>query len=226
MVSRAATELSAMALAAAKREGRFYQGRVYGTRAQAQQARGSVVVSGGARPQRRAGLTAVVSPTAGWKSSVESFSFGTVLANATGFWGVNLIGTSVNHTHLFTGIHGEPSVRIQGIRIEVKIGFAATKLRWASGVATSLSAGGKTPAQVMSLAGAVGSHDPQSIDAWFTVGFPGVVAMTAPGTNPAVTFMVGTAMENAAVADSTERVDFTLKVTVLKPAAAGQLHVL
>jgi len=222
MVHVEASSLSAVKLAAAKREGRFFAGRVYGTAKQARDARGAVAPRGPRSGSRASNTSA--SPTAGWKSSVVVFEHKIQLLAAGGGVTATIFGPAT--THNVAGIQGIPDVKIQGVRVEVLCPFDTGKMRWAAGLATAVSAGRKTTAQIMTLAGAVGGHDSAAIDQWYTVGLSNLPVLMKSGLTPAPTLSLVLDVENEIRAEKTEEVTIKVHFTILKPDSVTNNHVL
>lgn len=214
------TTLSAASAAAARREGRVVGDRAYGTKKQADAARTS---GAGRKVVKVARPAASVSQTPGWVSSVVTLEWHmqlTATSHYTAYTVFGAAGAAVN----FPELYNAPDVKLQGLRAEVKIGFAATKLRWACGLATSVSAGDKQPADILRLGGSVGSHDPATIDQWFTVGVKDLAVLKKTGQTVAPTLMLLVAAENVAVSGSTQFIRITFHATILKPSASTVLH--
>jgi len=204
----------------AAQQGRKYNGRIYGTVAQKQaaQAAGASYNQGGGTKKKTGGGPAPA--TRGWESHVLVQEWTCVLTDATMFEAIALLGPMAQAGNL-TACGGEANVQIQGVRLEVSVPFAATKLRWSAAVVAELSAGAKTPAQVAGVAGAVGSGDVMLADGWFTVGLSDNKRLKKTGLAVQPTLALVVALENKVVASSTERVRIKAHITVLKPSAGG-----
>lgn len=211
---------------AAAAQGRKFKGRIYSTVAQklaAQKAASSYSVSsaGPSGTQRVSGPN----QTAGWVSSVVVQEVSCVLSNAGGYHNVGLLGTG-GVTNV-VGVQDQHNVKIQGIRLEVNMPFATTKARWAVGLATAVSAGDKTPSQVVGLSGAVGGHDSSVIDGWYTLNVSNdLLVLKKEGQSVAPNLLLLASFQNVAVTGSTERITIRVHVTVLKPGGVSTVHVI
>jgi len=210
----------------AAQQGRKFNGRIYGSVAQKQAAQRAAASYGqGGGPRTKA--TPARSLTSGWESHVIVDHFEFRLSAETFFEAHRILGTGANATAV-AGLSDATDIRIQGIRIEAQIPFAATKLRWAAGCVSSLSAGNKTPTQVLAVAGAVGSHDTGAADEWFTVGLTDLKVLKKSGETEQPELILVVAAENQKVDGNTTLVRLRAHVTVLKPSAGGTstVHVL
>lgn len=165
MTHRDAATLSAGTVAKAKREGRFYAGRVYGTKKQCEDARREGRSRGKKTTASRAPPAAV-----GGGSSRESVVVEidqSVSWNLTRFSAIALNGASVASA---IAAYQDRNYRVLGVRLQVMFPFKATALgRWACATTHKLSSGDKTVPQVATVKGAKLFDDVRQIDAWVTM---------------------------------------------------------
>jgi hypothetical protein len=147
---------------AAKKAGRFFSGKVYNTKGQAEAARKAKASVGGG-PKKTEGK---VSTGPSRTTEVVVISQDHTMTAGTCFGKVDLLSDSAPAELLALKARNG---KILGVRAELNFPLDAAKTRWAVATVHQLSAGDKTVAQVAKVRGAQVFDNGDYVDKWLTM---------------------------------------------------------